>query len=593
MTQLNEKESIGVVLNNSNTSKVIFQLKAGWERTNKIFEGVIVLIHIKDINKNILARIDSIIPSNELFNKGNIFSEARKMGVKLPTDFAQSWVIAEGKILINIDDFSSVNIPPSPGDIVYLIDSKEAETKLFKKAKNNTKISFGYLHGYTPIPVASNEGISIPLNIDNLPMHLGIFGVTGSGKSYSTGVLIERLLNIEVIDNKKKLGFVTFPTIIIDAHGDYLCYFKEAKKNNFNYSKKLNFNLNNFRHFVFPEIYEEKRNNKENMSNIERVAVNLNLLSPREIAELIALFYHGESGVGEKQITILSQTLRKMKENEELDYNALFSNREGIERILRFILTKKSERDNLSDEEYVFSSSGTKGALERILNKFYEEIEEHHKLLSSNSPFKDENYIDEIIKNGLINIIDFSAEGSASAEINVKQFFMSYLATILFNRFRKFIIKGERKYHLLFLIEEAQIYCPSSSYNISASLAKEKLRAIATQGRKFGLSLGIITQRPSFVDHIILSMINTFIIHRSAAEDINLIKNIAGGLPQSIISKLSTLKTGNFILTGQMNFLPFPIWGEIVGSKERKIPPDIGDVKPSLDLFQLQNPGGI
>jgi hypothetical protein len=84
-------------------------------------------------------------------------------------------------------------------------------------------------------------------------------------------------------------------------------------------------------------------------------------------------------------------------------------------------------------------------------------------------------------------------------------------------------------------------------------------------------------------------MINTFIIHRIAAADIGLVRTIAGGLPDSIVRKLTTLKTGNFILTGQMNYLTFPLWGEVYGNIERVIKPDVGDVKPSLDLFNIQN----
>jgi hypothetical protein len=361
-------------------------------------------------------------------------------------------------------------------------------------------------------------------------------------------------------------------------------------KNSFHYSTKLDFNLANIKHFIFPQVYNKKRDKGKNLKNVKRVGVNLNLLTPREISELVVLYYHGETGKGEKQITTLTQVLRKKTElNKNLDYNSLFSTEEGIKRILSFIFTRQSSTKGKSEDKYVFTSYPTKSALERILTKFYDEIEYFHKLLSSDSPFKKEDYIDDIIKNGLINIIDFSAEGSASAEINIKQFFMSYLAIILFNRFRKYTIEGEQKYHLLFLIEEAQIYCPSSSYDISASLAKEKIRAIATQGRKFGLSLGIITQRPSFVDQMVLSMLNTFIIHRVAAADIGLIRKIACDLPNSIMQKLTALKTGNFIFTGQMNFLTFPLWGEVIGSFERKIEPDVGEVKPSIDLYNLQN----
>ncbi|MBD3352991.1 MAG: DUF87 domain-containing protein [Candidatus Lokiarchaeota archaeon] len=585
-----DENIIGVILTQSTTSRAVFQLRYGWERTNRIFEGMIVLIRIKDTKQRVLGRIESIVPNNELFRSGNIFSDARKNGIPLPSSFAQSWVLVETQILLNVDNLGAVTIPPSPGDKVFLITPEEAEEYLFKRTKNNPDIKFGHLHGYAPRP-KKNDGIPIPLNIDNLPMHIGIFGVTGGGKSYDTGVLIERLLSIKSLDsNGNFLGKISYPSIIIDAHGDYLCYFRHAREKSFVYSSSLDFNLDNFRHFVFPKVYNKRRDQGENLRNVKRVAVNFNLLNPREISELIVLYYHGVVGVGEKQITTLTQVLRKKKEsNEKLDLNKLISTEDGIKEIMNFIITKQKNLSGKSEEEYVYTSSPTKNALERILTKFYDEVEYFHQLLSSPSPFKKEEYIDTIIMNGLVNIIDFSAEGSASAEIKVKQFFMSYLATILFNRFRRYNIEEDQKYHLFFLIEEAQIYCPSSSYDISASLAKEKIRAIATQGRKFGLALGIITQRPSFVDQIVLSQLNSFVIHRIAAADISLIRKIVGNLPESILHKLTTLRTGNIIISGQMNFLPFPLWGEVVGSVERLIKPDVGEVKPSIDLYNLQN----
>jgi len=95
--------------------------------------------------------------------------------------------------------------------------------------------------------------------------------------------------------------------------------------------------------------------------------------------------------------------------------------------------------------------------------------------------------------------------------------------------------------------------------HIGSSLAKTKLSAIATQGRKFGLSLCLISQRPSFVDEIILSMCNTFFIHRISPEDVHFVRGVTGGLPDSLARRLTNLSQGECIVTGQMNRLPFPV----------------------------------
>ena len=51
-------------------------------------------------------------------------------------------------------------------------------------------------------------------------MHMAVFGTTGSGKSYDTGSLIEKFMNIKVSD----VHAVSFPMVIIDANGDYTDY---------------------------------------------------------------------------------------------------------------------------------------------------------------------------------------------------------------------------------------------------------------------------------------------------------------------------------------------------------------------------------
>jgi hypothetical protein len=123
-------------------------------------------------------------------------------------------------------------------------------------------------------------------------------------------------------------------------------------------------------------------------------------------------------------------------------------------------------------------------------------------------------------------------------------------------------------------MEEAQNYCPNLSvYNVGYSLAREKLSQIATQGRKFGLSLCLISQRPSFIDPIVLSMCNTFFIHRISPEDIPFVKRACGGLPSALERRLTTLERGEVIVTGQMNVVPFPL---LVNVPSREIPHTFG-----------------
>jgi DNA helicase HerA-like ATPase len=186
--------------------------------------------------------------------------------------------------------------------------------------------------------------------------------------------------------------------------------------------------------------------------------------------------------------------------------------------------------------------------------------------------FNIDRMIDEITKGG-IAIFDFSADGATGIDLPIKQFIIGYLSVLLFNKFTQYK-QGEGARYLSFIIEEAQNFCPGRNYPIGSSLAKTKLAAIATQGRKFGLSLCLISQRPSFVDEIVLSMCNTFFIHRISPEDLYFVKSITGGLPESLARRLTSLPTGECIITGQMNRLPFAV---LVKGRERvEIPPTMG-----------------
>jgi len=158
---------------------------------------------------------------------------------------------------------------------------------------------------------------------------------------------------------------------------------------------------------------------------------------------------------------------------------------------------------------------------------------------------------------------------------------VSYITKLLLKQFTKYKIEGKDRI-LLLVIEEAQNYCPNLEvYPIGYSLARDNLAQIATQGRKFGLSLCLVSQRPSFVDPVVLSMVNTYIIHRISAADVTFVKRIAGGLPRVIEDKLVNLATGRAIIAGQMNKLGFPL---VVNIPQRNVKPTIGRISVSKIL---------
>jgi len=545
-------EPIGVVLSGSTSKKAMAQLYISYE--GKVHEGELCFIHSSDEKSKFLARIDKIVPFSEFFEEGDAWSEARRKKAQIPTEISRKYYTLELEILGEVKGghLSEVTIPPTPGDEVFGIKNKDEILEIMKlEHDEKILIEFGTFFGYKEIPLF--------LDVDAIPMHLAILGVTGSGKSYTVGYLLEQISDIKIQNFKTAL-----PTMIIDANGDYLDYH-EAYHNK---HQKIG-NFVNVVRFVF--------NNSPVRLNrgVRVISMDLDVFEPREVAELIITYYTGGS-LNELQVAGIETALRRLCEEEGYSISSLFLD----ERNFRGKLIAELER--AKDERLIHDQ--TLNAIKRALFKFKSDVIDQYELITHrNLVTLSADFIDTITnpKNPTLVIVDFSADGAPGVALQLKQLVVSYITELLLKKFTKYKIEGADKI-LLLVIEESQNYCPNlQTYPIGYSLARDNLAQIATQGRKFGLSLCLVSQRPSFVDPIVLSMVNTFIIHRISAEDVPFVKRVAGGLPRVIEDKLTSLATGRAIVTGQMNKLGFPV---VVNIPERKIKPTIGKISVSKIL---------
>jgi hypothetical protein len=317
---------------------------------------------------------------------------------------------------------------------------------------------------------------------------------------------------------------------------------------------------------------------------IQPIGINLDLISQRELAEIIVLYYKGTTEGAELQVDAIDHLFDRMKADGYDKIQEMLNPDLYFEDLLEMLERFARETD---------MAPATKSAVRRALNNFVA-IEREHKLLSTKSDLQEAiitnniieqvKFVDQITKEGGIAIFDFSADGAPGVDLKTKQFVMTYLASLLFEQFTNYKIKREDRYVLL-IIEEAQNFCPDKTYPVSSSLAHAKLSAIATQGRKFGLSLCLISQRPSFVDRIVLSMCNSFFIHRISPEDVSFVRSVSGGLPPSLVPKLTTMSQGDLIVTGQMNTVPFPL---IIHVPERQVKHTVGEINVCDNLAKLR-----
>lgn len=102
----------------------------------------------------------------------------------------------------------------------------------------------------------------------------------------------------------------------------------------------------------------------------------------------------------------------------------------------------------------------------------------------------------------------------------------------------------------IMLIEEAHNFVPER--NFGKAVSSSILRTIASEGRKFGLGLGIVSQRPARVDKNILSQCNTQLIMRiTNPNDLNAISRSFEGVTSHVKDSLTGLPPGTGLLLGR------------------------------------------
>ena len=107
---------------------------------------------------------------------------------------------------------------------------------------------------------------------------------------------------------------------------------------------------------------------------------------------------------------------------------------------------------------------------------------------------------------------------------------------------------GGREQPLLIVLEEAHSYLKSGTDSISSTI----VQTIAKEGRKYGVGLALITQRPSELDETVLSQCGTIIALRmNNAKDRGHIQSAIQDELHTMIDLLPSLRTGEGIISGE------------------------------------------
>ena len=179
-----------------------------------------------------------------------------------------------------------------------------------------------------------------------------------------------------------------------------------------------------------------------------------------------------------------------------------------------------------------------------------------------------------------ISIIDLSLVPS-----DITHLIVTVISRVVFESLQRYRKTNNKLLPTVIVMEEAHNFIKrynDTNDEISASqLCAESFEKIAREGRKFGLSLTLSSQRPSELSPTVLSQCNTFLLHRIVNDrDQELVKRLVPDNIGGLLQELPILPTRKAILLGWAS--PIPILVEMNELKPEHRPksedPDFWDV---------------
>ena len=358
--------------------------------------------------------------------------------------------------------------PLEPGsEVLKADDSFIKEVLDLRENKNSAFV--GSLQRY--------DNLKVYLDLNKLlTKHASILAKSGSGKSFTSGVLVEEILDKEI------------PVIIIDPHGEY----SSLKEKSDNIENLLKFGLK-------PKDYKNriKIYSPNTTDNPECIPLKLSNydLSSQEILHILP------AKLSNVQLGLLYSSL---KEINKIDFNQLILELEMEENAAKYSLIN----------------------IIKYLNKLN---------LFSDAPTS----LQELISPGKCSIINLKGVEQELQEVIVYK-----LVKDLFEERKKGNIAP-----FFLVIEEAHNYLPERSFGEAKS--SKILRQCASEGRKFGLGMAVISQRPSRLDKSVISQCSTQIILKvTNPNDLRAIGNSVEGLTYESEKEIMNLPIGTALITG-------------------------------------------
>ncbi|WP_264558631.1 ATP-binding protein [Flavobacterium sp. N2270] len=435
---------------------------------------------------------------------------------------------------------------PTTGDKVHLVTINDLDI-IYGGYEDSNSITIGN--------ISVSESLDAKIDLDKLiSRHCAIVGSTGSGKSNSVSVLLQSIANRE---------FPSSRILVIDPHGEYndalSKYSKVIDVNSKDDDNKLQipfwalpFNelmkifsgnlTDQNREYIREKVVEAKiKSAVENEIEVTKESITADSPIPFSINKLwFDLIDFEKQTFTDTSRTSLSALITVGNENSLIsnEYtpagmgnSAPFLNQKA-KGLLSFL---DSMRNKLNDSSYSFLFTPGKftpdleGKIEEDLDSLF------FKWLGNELP---------------ITILDLSGIPSEIMS-SISGTLLKIIYDGLFWGVNTKV--GGKNQPLLIVLEEAHSYLKSGEHSISS----RTVQMIAKEGRKYGVGLLLVTQRPSELDETVLSQCGTMIALRmNNSKDRGHIKSAVQDELQSMVDLLPSLRTGEALISGEAVKIP-------------------------------------
>lgn len=377
--------------------------------------------------------------------------------------------------------------------------------------------------------VADSAAVAVADGNRLFQRHAALLGSTGSGKSWAVALILERA------------NALKHPNLLVfDMHGEYTPLTLGASPIGTGFK------------IAGPGDVENPASNA--------LFLPWWLLNQEEMQ---ALLLDRSEDNAPNQAARLSAHIRDLKrERLEREGHTDVLARFTVDSPVPYSLDDLIERLRADDSEMVAGSRGDKqgpffGKLTRFISRLQSRFEDRRYsfMFAPDADRSSYEWLHGLATKMLgtnpgIKVIDFSEVPSDILPIVV-----GVLARVLYEI--HFWTEEDKRSPITFVCDEAHLYLPADADDASELRALDVFERIAKEGRKYGVSLLVVSQRPSDVSRTVLSQCNNFVVLRLTNDrDQAVVRRLMPDSMESLTAALPLLDVGEALLLGDAIILP-------------------------------------